>query len=265
MSTVFDEAQQSADQVVGSNSATNSDPVIWVRNQQGSGYYGGTPTKAGGYGGTSKVTLSLSQMQNKIRAWAGSRNPQYDQYVDKLVAGNFMSESYRGQSVTAANALANAVTVYSSYSSEGGSLSFDDWFDWYASTSTPDTGGAGGGGGGYSGPTTTVSTTLTDPTTAEAILDKFSRDLLGRALTKKEADRYLKEYRDIEVENPQVTTTTPMGISRRETVTEAAPSKEEMLRQVMAKNPDYQKFQIDTTIMDLLLDDIKAGQEVING
>jgi len=43
MSIVFDEAQQAADQVVGSNSATNSDPIIWVRNQQGSGYYGGTP------------------------------------------------------------------------------------------------------------------------------------------------------------------------------------------------------------------------------
>jgi hypothetical protein len=38
-----------------------------------------------------------------------------------------------------------------------------------------------------------------------------------------------------------------------------------MLRQVLSQNPDYQKFQIDTTIMDLLLEDIKAGQEVIRG
>jgi hypothetical protein len=209
--------------------------------------------------------LTLEQMQEDLYNQAALRSPEYSKIVQNMYAANFISKSQAGQVDSVANALSYPVQMYQAYTNRAGdqSVSFNKWFDWYVSTAKPRE--ESGRRGGYSGPVTTVSTTLTDPTTAEAVLDKFSRDLLGRALTKKESDRYLKEYRDIEVENPQVTTTTPKGDARRETVTETAPSKEEMLRQVIAKNPDYQKYQIDTTIMDFLLDDIKAGQEVING
>jgi hypothetical protein len=48
-------------------------------------------------------------------------------------------------------------------------------------------------------------------------------------------------------------------------MTETAASKEELLRQVISSNPDFQNYQIDTTIMDMLLDDIKSAKEVIYG
>lgn len=258
MSDIVEDALNKANQLGAKNVATNDNPVIWVGN---------TYNYSGAQLSQSKATLTLEQMQNKVKSWFGSRDPQYNAYADKLITGGFMSESYRDQGEVASRALATAVGVYQAYSADGGQLSFDDWFDWFASTSQQDTTGAGGGGGGggYAGPVTTVSTTITDPVTAEAVLDNFARDLLGRSLTKKETEKYLRQYRQIEEDSPQVTTTQSMGPARRETVTESAPSKEEMLRQVIAKNPDYQKYQIDTTIMDLLLDDIKAGQEVIRG
>jgi hypothetical protein len=240
------------DQAEAQNTADSENPVVWVSGSKG---YVGSQS----FG--SQTYLTLDQMKSKILAWDGARNPQYNNYVNKLVASGFMDKSYADQSNTAANALGYAVKVYQAYAKEGGNLNFDDWFDWYSSTAKPE----GDGGGAYRGPVTTVTTTITDPTTAEAVLDKFARETLGRALTKKETERYLSEYRQIEEENPQVTTTTPVGKARRETVTETQPSKEEMLRQVLSQNPDYQKFQIDTTIMDLLLEDIKAGQEVIRG
>lgn len=257
MSDIVEDALNKANELDAKNVATNDNPVIWV---------GSTYNYSGARLSRSKVNLTLDQMQNKVKSWFASRDPQYDAYADKLIAGGFMDKSYRDQGVTASRALGFAVEIYQAYAADGGQLSFDDWFDWYASTAQQDTTGAGGGrGGGYSGPVTTVSTTITDPVTAEAVLDNFARDLLGRSLTKKETEKYLRQYRQIEEDSPQVTTTRSVGPARRETVTESAPSKEEMLRQVMAKNPDYQRYQIDTTIMDLLLDDIKAGQEVIRG
>lgn len=236
---------------VANNKVDSENPVVWVRGSKG---YVGSQS----FG--DQTYLTLDEMKNKVMSWGGARSPQYNDYVGKLIAGGFMDKSYADQPVTAASALGYAVKVYTSYANDGGNLNFDDWFDWYASTAKPE-----GDGGAYRGPVTTVTTTITDPTTAEAILDKFARETLGRSLTRKETERYLAEYRAIEEENPQVTTTTPIGKARRETVTETQPSKEEMLRQVLAQNPDYQKYQIDTTIMDLLLDDIRAGQAVIRG
>jgi hypothetical protein len=106
--------------------------------------------------------------------------------------------------------------------------------------------------------------TLTDEMTAEALLDKFSRDLLGRGLTKRETEKYLKEFRKGEQAAPQVTTSTP-GRGTMSQVTETAASKEEMLRQIVSRNPDYEKFQINTTIMDMLMEDIEEGKRVIYG
>ena len=154
-----------------------------------------------------------------------------------------------------------AVELYQAYSADGGGLSFDDWFDWYASTAQPDT---EGGRGGYTGPVTTTTTTITDEVSAEALIDSVARDLLGRSLNPRETQKYLRQFRAAEMEAPQVTTTTP-GVATRSTETVTAADKGELLRQIISENPDYQDFQMDTTIMDMLLKDIKAGQEIIYG
>lgn len=120
------------------------------------------------------------------------------------------------------------------------------------------------GSGKYKGPVTTTSSTITDEISAKALLNNYARDLIGRDLNDKEIDKYVRRFNKLEAENPQVSVSTP-GVGRASSVTNTAASKEELLRQVVSSNPDYAKFQIDTTIMDMLLDDIEKGKAVING
>lgn len=210
--------------------------------------------------------LTLEQLQGNIYAQAAVRSPQYTQVVQNLYNANFISRQQANQPESVARAIEYPVKMYQAYAARAGgqAVSFNKWFDWYSSTAGDRGGTGGGGGGGYSGPTTTTSVTVTDEVTAEALLDNFSRDLLGRGLTPKETDKYLKRFRKAEMESPQVTTTTP-GVGTSKSVTETAANKEEMLRQIISKNPDYQKFQVDTTIMDMLMEDIEKGKKVIYG
>ena len=247
------DAKRQVDNRVSGSTPSQDDPLIWV---SGSGI---TVPKRGTLG---KNQLKVSEMKQSVLAAAANRDPYFSTLANSLYATNFISKSSRNIPEYVAAGLENAINVYQAYVSTGGDKSFSDWWGGYVQSAPPR---EDDGGGAYTGPVTTVSTSITDENTAEALLNNMARDLLGRGLTEKETSKYLRQYRQIEEDNPQVTTTQPMGQSRRETVTESAPSKEEMLRQVMAQNPDYQKYQIDTTIMDLLLDDIKAGQEVIRG
>jgi hypothetical protein len=213
--------------------------------------------------------LTLEQMQSNLRSEAAVRSPGYGQVVKNLYDAGFISERQIGQVESVANALQYPVKMYQAYAARAGdkAVSYNKWMDWYVSTASPRQASGGtrrGSGGGYSGPTTTTSVTLTDETTAEALLDRFARDLLGRGLNKKETDKYLKQFRKAEQASPQVTTTTP-GVGSARQVTETAANKEELLRQIVTKNPDYQKFQVDTTIMDMLIDDIEKGKKVIYG
>lgn len=246
------DAMSKADQVAGQNSATNDDPIIWVGSR--AAYVGRDLS-------SQKQYQKLSQIQQKVKAWSASRSEQGEIIRQKMVKAGFISKTYSRNPESLGQAMQYPVKVYQAYAAEGGALSFDDWLDWYAN-SAPEKDGEGGA---YRGPVTTTSVTVTDETTAEALLDKFARDMLGRGLTEKETKKYLSQFRTAEMESPQVSTTTPQGRAARTQVTETAANKEELLRQIMVENPDYQKYQIDTTIMDLLLNDIKKGQEVIGG
>jgi len=239
----------------------DSNPMVWVGN---------VPVRVEGEKPmTRRDVVSKSDMIRKAVAAGARRDPQYYALADQLVRNSFMSESASRYPGGVAAGLGNAIDVYQSYAREGGTMNFTQWLDWYSSGApeAEDSQGRGGrsfGRGGYSGPTTTTSVTLTDEMTAEALLDKFSRDLLGRGLTKRETEKYLKEFRKGEQAAPQVTTSVP-GRGTMSQVTETAASKEEMLRQIVSRNPDYEKFQINTTIMDMLMEDIEEGKRVIYG
>jgi hypothetical protein len=252
MGDIADSAKSRMQNIAGDNAATNDDPIVWVGKS--SGYVPMTPGAQ-----PAKSYQKLSDIQQKVRAWSASRSQDGEILRQKMVKAGFISKSSSTNPDMLGQAMAYPVRVYQAYSAEGGSLSFDDWLDWYSSTSTED-----GSGGAYTGPVTTTSVTVTDETTAEALLDKFSRDLLGRGLTKQETNKYLRQFRAAEMEAPQVTTTEGSR-GTRTSMTETAASKEELLRQVISSNPDFEKYQIDTTVMDMLLNDIKAGQEVIRG
>jgi hypothetical protein len=219
----------------------------------------------GGRSVPEQEVMSLSTMQQKVMSAGGQRLPSYYELGEKLIKSGLMSRSsFYPEGVS--GGVGNAVRVWQAYNADGGTMNFTQWLDWYSKTAPDEEGsGRGGGGGGYTGPSTTTSMTLTDETTAEALLDRFARDLLGRGLTKKETNKYIKQFRESEMESPQVTTTMPGGPGRATQVTETAASKDELLRQMISSNPDYQKFQVDTTIMDMLMDDIEKGKKVIYG
>lgn len=209
--------------------------------------------------------LTLDEIQSNLYAQAAVRSPEYQKVVENLYNANFISKQQTMQPESVVNAITYPIKMYQAYATRAGSeaVSYNKWADWYFSTAQPRDGG-GGGGGSYSGPVTTTSTTITDEVTARGLLSNFARDLLGRDLTEKETNKYLRQFREAEQEAPQVTTTSGTGATRT-SVTETAASKEEMLRQIISSNPDYQKFQVDTTIMDMLMQDIEKGKKVIYG
>jgi hypothetical protein len=230
------------------------DPSIWIGSR--------TKNYPSGQSTVDREVMPLSTMQRKVLSAGARRLPSYYDLAGKLLRSNFITRSSARYPGGVAGGLANAAEVYQAYAADGGTMNFTQWLDWYSSNAEPS--GSGGGRGGYGGPTTTTSVTLTDEVTAEALLDRFSRDLLGRGLTEKETEKYLKQFRKQEMSTPQVTTTTS-GRGTASQVTETAASKEELLRQILVRNPDYEKYQLDTTIMDMLIDDIEKGKKVIYG
>lgn len=260
--TILADVKNKTKSVTGS-APNDDDPIILFsggRKTFTPAVPGEVPARISGSGGISK---SASQIQREILAAAARRDPNYNAWAQLLLQGGFTTESRsRIPEYVSADAM-NAISMYQAYSAEGGAGSFQDWIINYVQSAPPaETGG--GRGGGYSGPVTTTTVSITDENTAEALLNKYARDLLGRGLTAKERDKYIKQFNKAEMESPQVTTSAGTGATRTSTTTTAA-SKEELLREVVSKNPDYAKFQVDTTIMDMLMDDIRKGQEVING
>jgi hypothetical protein len=232
--------------------------IAEVKGQQTLG--GGAPIWFSGPS-DNPVMMTLDRLQQEVLAGNATRNPAYNGIVEALYQGNFISKAQKDQPTSVAAAVAMPFSLYNAYASRLGTeaASYEDWFDWYTSSSKPRK-----EGGGYTGPVTTTSTTITDENTAEALLDKYARDLLGRGLTKKETQKYIKDFNKAEAGAPQVTTSAGTGAVRTST-TETAASKEEILREVVSKNPDFAKYQVDTTIMDMLMDDIQKAKVMING
>ena len=261
--SILDAVKNQTKGVTGS-STTTSDPVI-LFSGGGKTFTPSVPGEIPGRVTPSRgVSKTVSQIQREILAAAGRRDPNYNAWAQLLVQGGFTTESRAKIPEYVASDAMNAIDMYQAYSTEGGAGSFQDWIIGYVQSAPPVETTGGTGGGGYSGPVTTTTVNITDEDTAEALLDKYARDLLGRGLTEKERNKYVKEFNVAEAQAPQVTVSEGAGASRATTTTTAT-SKEELLRQVVSKNPDYAKFQVDTTIMDMLMDDIRKGQEVIRG
>lgn len=250
------DAKRRVDNRVSGSTPSSDDPLVWVS---------GSSTVVPKRGAVGKNQQTLSAMQQSVIAAAANRDPIFDTLADNLIRANLLAESGRNVVDYVVNGLTDAVGLHQAYIATGGNKNFTDWFSGYVqSAPEPAVAATAGGRGGYSGPVTTTTTTVTDENTAEALLNTMARDLLGRGLSNKERDKYLRQFRQAEMEAPQVTTTTS-GVGSRSTETVTAADKGELLREILVKNPDYQKYQIDTTIMDMLIDDIKKGQEVIYG
>ena len=239
----------------GAGTTTPSDkPLIWVGNT-GTGYQTGAGVTY------QKVSLTTDELQQAVLAQAANRSPQYTDIAQKMYQGGFLSsKKYMAIPEYTASAVTTAANMYNAYSKAGGTEDFYSWLNGYVATAAPRE--EEGGGGAYTGPRTTTSVTLTDETTAAQLLDNFARENLGRSLEEGEVEKYLSRFRKAEMGAPQVTTTTPQGRAASTSVTETATSKEELLRQIISKNPDFAEFQMDTNVMDMFANRIKRGQAV---
>ena len=117
----------------------------------------------------------------------------------------------------------------------------------------------GVGGSGRGGPRTTTSVSLSSPEDIETALQEAARDMIGRSLNDQELAKYMKKYQRQEAAAVTTTTSTSGG-----SVTQQGTSKAEILRRIMANNPDFAAYQIDTEFMDMFADSISEGQAVIN-
>lgn len=235
-------------------SATGKDFKFPVASGAATGYQTGSGVSY------QKVMGDAESLRNAVLATAAMRDPRYNDIANKLYQGNFLSSKKYIDTVPeyTARAMDSATNLYSAYYMNGGREDFTSWLDNYVAGAKP----RKEEGGAYTGPRTTTSVTLTDEVTATALLDEFARANLGRGLEEGEVEKYLSKFRKAEMGAPQVTTTTPQGKAATTSVTETAASKEELLRQIVAKNPDFAEFQMDTTVMDMFANRIKRGQAV---
>jgi len=126
-------------------------------------------------------------------------------------------------------------------------------------------GGSGSGGSGgtgrYSGPV--ESRTVMAESDIKATANALAIELIGRAITDEELNKITRRMRTAEQQQPQVTTggvgstTTVQGLTSQ--------GREDILREVISENPEFVDYQLDTTVMDLMLEDIDLGKRVARG
>lgn len=126
--------------------------------------------------------------------------------------------------------------------------------------------GMGGGTtratGAYTGPARSVVVQAESDIVAAA--QATAQTLLGRAATDDELEKILNQTRQAERTQPTVTTRAGAG----ETVTEQGLTKEgrdAILKKVLMSSPDYASYQFDSTVMDMMLKNLREGQEVARG
>ena len=120
---------------------------------------------------------------------------------------------------------------------------------------------SGGGRGGYSGPTT--SRTMMAESDIRATANALAIELIGRPVDDKELDKITRRMRMAEVQQPQITTSTTGSSVTQQGLT--AQGREDILRDLISKNPEYQDFQVDTTVLDAMTGFINEKKQVSGG
>lgn len=119
----------------------------------------------------------------------------------------------------------------------------------------------GGGRGGYSGPQRTI--TEMAESDIQKLANTIALDLIGRPVDQKEMDRIVRRMRRAEQDQPTVTTSVPGRTVTQQGLT--AQGREDILREVISQNPEYERFQIDTTVLDSMLDFVNKKKQVSGG
>jgi hypothetical protein len=120
---------------------------------------------------------------------------------------------------------------------------------------------AQGRGGAYKGPVSTYTEMAESDVRATA--NDVAIELLGRPLDQDEFDRVLRKTRRAEQAQPTVTTR-----STGKTVTQqglTAQGRDDILREVISKNPEYEQFQVETTVLDAMLKFVNKKRQISDG
>lgn len=123
-----------------------------------------------------------------------------------------------------------------------------------------DGGGSRGGSGGYSGPRASVVKQAESDIDATA--NALAIEMIGRTLTEKELNRITKRMRKAEVNQPTITSGSPAMTVQQQGLT--AQGREDILREVIAKRPEFEKFQLDTTVMDAMNTYVQEKRAVVD-
>lgn len=232
-------------------------PIPFAKNQAAINY--------GGLNGQQGWTmLTPNQIKQNVQLWYATGNPQYDTFADNLVRLGVITKAQKKYPETVQAGALSAATIYqgayNAASASGQELApFGDWFN-----QTADRINSSGAGGAYTGPVKTTQVIKTDKITAAESLNKFAEDMLGRRLTTDELTKYTAEFNKQEENNPSVQIQSGDQASRTVNQT-TAPDKQTLLKNIIAKNPEYADVQMDTTVMDWFSNRIKTGMGVLNG
>lgn len=126
-------------------------------------------------------------------------------------------------------------------------------------SSTPG-GGGSGSSGAYTGPRESV--TVMAESDIRATANALALEMIGRPLNDKEIERVTKRMRTAEQEQPQITRGTA---ARTETVQGlTAQGRQDILRDVISKRPEFEKYQLDTTVMDAMNAYVQEKRQVVD-
>lgn len=120
--------------------------------------------------------------------------------------------------------------------------------------------GSRGGSGAYTGPRASI--TVQAESDINATANALAMEMIGRTLSEKELARVTRRIRSAEMDQPQVTT----GDIKRTVTTQGltAQGREDILREVIAERPEFESYQLDTTVMDAMNSYIQEKRAVID-
>jgi len=122
-------------------------------------------------------------------------------------------------------------------------------------------GGGDGKKGRYTGPV--ESRTIQAESDIRATANALAIELIGRPVSDKELNKLVERMRSAEMQQPNITTSTTGSTTTTQGLT--AQGREDILREVIAKNPEYEKFQVDTTVLDAMTNFIDKKKQVSGG
>jgi len=190
-----------------------------------------------------KKTMTLEQIQKGVYAQASARTAAYNDLVNNLYQGNFISKEQMSQSESVVAAIKYPINMYQGYLDRAGNDAkpYGEWFDWYSKGNKP----RSEGGGRYTGPTSSV--TLANEYDLREAANAVASTVLGRGIEDSEFEEVLKKIRKQEKAQPTISTP-----STGKNVTKAgltAEGRQNIMRESLMKGPEAEEYSKATKMM----------------